>query len=195
MYCRRVYFMVPGFEPKAGDKVVDIGSNKGLYAVMAATAGADVLALEGQLGFVRMIEQNAAQNGVADRVQVVHALRGAETGALSTLAPRQESSAWSDDVGSVTMSELLGLSSFDCIDLMKMDIEGSEFSAFETAATWLPSVNRLVMEAHAEWGPPAQIIDQLEAAGFRTTLFNRYSRRVTERDDAVQYVFAAQQMG
>lgn len=64
-------------------RVLDAGTGSGILAVAAARlAGATVLAVDVDAGAVRVAAENAARNGVADRVEV----RQADAGALDGLA-------------------------------------------------------------------------------------------------------------
>jgi len=54
----------------AGERVLDIGTGIGLAAVLAARAGAHVVAIDVVEAAVRCARENAVLNGVADRVDV-----------------------------------------------------------------------------------------------------------------------------
>jgi precorrin-6B methylase 2 len=59
---------------REGDVVVDAGSGTGLLGLFAAQAGASkVYCLELNADFIAVIEQNAARNGLQDRIQAVNA--------------------------------------------------------------------------------------------------------------------------
>jgi release factor glutamine methyltransferase len=57
-------------ETRPGDRVLDMGTGCGVQAILAASAGADVLAVDVNPRAVRTARHNAALNGVADRVEV-----------------------------------------------------------------------------------------------------------------------------
>ncbi|MGH7386261.1 MAG: HemK2/MTQ2 family protein methyltransferase, partial [Candidatus Rokuibacteriota bacterium] len=57
---------------RAGDRVLEIGTGIGLAAVMAARAGARVVATDLVEAAVACARANAALNGVADHVEVLH---------------------------------------------------------------------------------------------------------------------------
>ena len=65
------------------------------------------------------------------------------------------------------MSELIA--SLPKIDLMKIDIEGSEFALFaeQTKAPWLTNVRRIAMEVHPEFGSTASLASTLAAHGLK----------------------------
>jgi release factor glutamine methyltransferase len=56
---------------RAGDRVLEIGTGIGLAAVLAARAGARVIATDVVEAAVRCARANAVLNGVADRIDVV----------------------------------------------------------------------------------------------------------------------------
>ena len=55
---------------RSGERVLEIGAGAGLAAVMAARAGAEVIATDVRPEAVACTRENAARNGVADRVDV-----------------------------------------------------------------------------------------------------------------------------
>jgi release factor glutamine methyltransferase len=57
-------------EVRDGDRVLDMGTGCGLHAVLAASKGADVVAVDLNPHAVEAARANAARNGVADRVRV-----------------------------------------------------------------------------------------------------------------------------
>lgn len=61
LFCRRLSF-------RAGERVLEIGTGIGLAAVLAARAGARVVATDVVPAAVRCARENALLNGVADRV-------------------------------------------------------------------------------------------------------------------------------
>ena len=71
---------------RAGDRVLEIGTGIGLAAVLAARAGARVVATDVVDAAVRCARANAVVNGVADRVEVL-AGRRLRAGARARLRP------------------------------------------------------------------------------------------------------------
>jgi release factor glutamine methyltransferase len=57
-------------EARPGDRMLDMGTGCGVQGILAAIAGADVLAVDVNPRAVRTARHNAALNGVADRVEV-----------------------------------------------------------------------------------------------------------------------------
>ncbi len=55
-----------------GDRVLDMGTGSGINAVLAATRGAGVLAVDTNPRALDAAQANAARNGVADRIEVRH---------------------------------------------------------------------------------------------------------------------------
>jgi hypothetical protein len=65
----------------------------------------------------------------------------------------------------MTISELLQKHGLESVDLVKLDIEGSEFAIFRSPE-WLTRVSALCMEVHPEYGDPQEILTTLKCHAF-----------------------------
>jgi release factor glutamine methyltransferase len=57
-------------EVKQGERVLDVGTGSGVNAILAATRGAEVVAVDLNPHAVAAAEDNAERNGVADRISI-----------------------------------------------------------------------------------------------------------------------------
>lgn len=182
MYCRDVYrFRDPDFRPRPGMFVVDLGANAGLFSLYAAISGANVLAVEAQSGFAPTFDELMERNGVADRVTLVHALVGWTTGVLADADRRAAATHWGSEPPRPQLSELFDdhVPAEREIDLVKIDIEGSEYDLFADSS-WLSRVRRLVMEAHDGFGNPEDLVSTLTRSGFAVRRADADLRTVRE---------------
>jgi FkbM family methyltransferase len=154
------------FDVGRNDIVVDLGCNVGLFTVLAASAGRSVVAVEAQAWLLEKAHSTLQMNQCADRARLVHALVGADTGVFNA-NPGGLAEPWIGDPPRVCMSDLLA--SVPTVDLLKIDIEGSEFSLFseEQNLPWLTRVRRIVMEVHPEFGCASDLSSTLASNGFR----------------------------
>jgi len=180
IYCRRVYFALPGFDIRVGDIVMDLGANIGLFTTMAAVCGARVVAIEAQSGFHSIIEDNLRRNNCSERAQLELALVGGGTGILSSPQSRSNATHWGDEPRAATIRSLIQKHSLDRIDLLKIDIEGSEFDLFSGDLDWLKYVDRITMEVHTGFGDVHEIQDTLEVAGFSSVLLSSSNREIVK---------------
>jgi FkbM family methyltransferase len=194
VYCREVYFALPGFEVNAGDCVVDLGSQCGTFTALAAARGARVVAVEAQSGFIPVIESNLRANHCLDRVAVEWGLVGANTGLFSDPARRKAASHYQREAPVLALPEIIKKYGLRQIDLLKVDIEGSEFDLFRGDLSWLSIVKRIAMEVHLDCGEAGELASALEKAGFEVWLVDNDQRVVnalTRSDQqAGGYVFA-----
>jgi len=169
LYGRNIYFPQAGFIPPARSKVVDLGANVGLFSILCARLGADVLAVEAQSGFIEIARSNFALNDVETRIQLIHAMVGSSSGVFSQKESRKSSSHWIDDPPEVSMDNLLNGFLYGhqpIIHLLKIDIEGSEFDLFANHTDWLDKVRNISMEVHPEFGDVTILRDRIEKLGF-----------------------------
>ena len=177
IYCREVYAVVPS------DRViVDAGANIGLFTCFAAGRApqAKVHAIEPfPATFDRLVDTVRA-NRFDSRV-VCHCVALSSSPGVRTMSAAAEASqmfhlesgtaAAGTAVTATTLTALLDSIDAAAIDLLKMDIEGSEYDVLlSTAPAVLARIRRVDLEFHTapapEWTPQA-LVRHLSAAGLR----------------------------
>ena len=176
-------YAAAGFAIASGDRIVDGGANVGAFAVLAARAGGLVTAYEPHPETFSHLERNTAGLGV----RCVQAALVAEA-AESTVALAVGGTATHYRVGAgdetvhvpaVALTEAIG----DGCDLLKLDVEGSEFELLTgTPADVLARARRIACEVHPWAGEPAALSERLEAAGHRV--------EVRSKRDGLALIFA-----
>ena len=161
-----------GFAVDPGDRVVDGGANVGAFAVLAARAGALVGAYEPHPETFRHLERNTAGLGVrcvqaalvADAADPTVAL--AVDGGADT-HHRVGAGGEVLHVPALALAEAIG----DGCDLLKLDVEGSEFELLMgTPDDVLARVRRIACEVHPWAGEAAALCERLESVGHRVEL-------------------------
>jgi hypothetical protein len=135
--------------------VVDLGANRGIFALQAAVIAKQVIAVEALDKYGRLFAHNLALNH-RDNVEWIQAMVGSE--ALVSM----ESHVTLD------LAQVLSRATVP-IDLLKIDIEGSEFGLDLGAAA---DVKRIAMELHPRWGDPGKLVGQVAALGFDCRTFD-----------------------
>ena len=160
-------YAAPGFAVAPGERVVDGGANVGAFAVLAARAGAHVEAIEPHPETFRHLRRNTAGLDV----RCVHAALVAHaTVPTVALAAGAESTHHRVDEDDATLRvPALGLA--DAIgercDLLKLDVEGSEFELLLNAEPdVLRRAPRIACEAHPWAGEARELGARLRDAGY-----------------------------
>jgi hypothetical protein len=155
IYLRDCYFryLPPGTFASART-VVDIGSNRGAFSCMMTPVAAKIVAVEALPELAGIIRHNLHANGFGNFV-------------LETAFLGNGGELDGPGFDHLSMDELFRRHGLDHIDLMKMDIEGSEFSLFSQPG-WLHRVAALTMEVHPDCGDPSAIVACLQSQGFET---------------------------
>lgn len=179
IFFHRVYAVLP--EDRF---IVDVGANIGLFSCYAASSNRHrrVFALEPFPATFRRLEQSIERNRLESRVSARQAAVSDNTGiAKMTVGnlPSQMARIVDEsgdgalhDVPTLSLADCLEASGFASIDLLKIDIEGSEFRVLETAPPeCLERVRRISVEYHCPLAEPRgswqQLVRYLDRAGFK----------------------------
>ncbi|OLE81882.1 MAG: hypothetical protein AUG06_00175 [Actinobacteria bacterium 13_1_20CM_2_65_11] len=146
-----VYEKVPEFHPRHGWNVVDVGANIGAFAVRTAMLGARVYAFEPNPECFRRLKKAATGLNIECFEVAVGAARG-RANLASDSARTTKGSLTTDGSGIEVDVERLDqqLPNGIQIDLLKLDVEGSEEAALDGARSVLGAVQRVVLEFHSD---------------------------------------------
>jgi 23S rRNA U2552 (ribose-2'-O)-methylase RlmE/FtsJ len=132
--------------------VIDLGANRGAFSSLMTTKARFILSVECQEQYVPVIQHNMLMNNFTSYA-VETALVGAGGSVTDSNSPR------------LTVDELFQRHNIEFVDLIKLDIEGSEFALFDSA-DWLQRVNAISMEVHPLHGNPNDILKSITRHGF-----------------------------
>jgi FkbM family methyltransferase len=137
--------------------IFDLGANVGYSSAyfLSAFPNTTIVAVEPDPTNIEVCRLNLAPYGA--RVQLVHGAVWSSTSKLALSRPTSHNHEWATQVregvgGTVQgwdMPSLIDLSGREQIDLLKVDIEGSEVNVFgPDSASWLPKVRNICIELH-----------------------------------------------
>jgi FkbM family methyltransferase len=188
-WVRKVY-SPPGYRIGAGDTVIDIGANIGVFAAYAATraAGVRVFAYEPFPENIAWLKRNVTESRLTN-VEVRAQAVGAETCVRtlqvdpgdwimhSLFARPDGTDAQALAVECVSFDEVMNQPGVARCDLLKLDCEGSEYEILQGCAPdTLRRVRRIVGEFHEGEhiaGTARELCRYLEARAFRIDRFVR----------------------
>jgi FkbM family methyltransferase len=169
----------------AAPRVLDLGANVGVFSVCLRwlRPAASVLAVEPDPDNLRLLRENTASLG-PERFRILDAAVGGRPGEAllggNTSDGRRILQDGDVAVNMVPLADLLR----EPVDLLKMDIEGSEVAALKSAGEALRRVERAVVEYHLYAGAAGdlgELIAALETGGFDR--FRLFDSRVLPRND------------
>ena len=88
----------------------------------------------------------------------------------------------------ITMDDLLRRHGVASVDLIKLDIEGSEFALFDSAE-WLQRVTAISMEVHPRYGDPNVILERMKQNGFAYVVADENLHRIRDAKQA-SFIYA-----
>lgn len=162
LYILNVYLRFHTIDLGQTATVVDLGATGGLFTLLAASFAEKVVWVEADTDtrYQDILRHNMALNGL-DNYRVENVFVG--TGGA----------AWTTRQAPVKRLEtILNEHSLNLVDLLKVDIEGSEFGLFRDLEC-LDAVRRITIEVHSEHGDVDEIIAQLKAHGFAVMTWGR----------------------
>lgn len=159
IYIRDCYFRhFPSAIYHGANVVVDIGANRGVFSVLMAATARRVVAVEAQEHFRPVIQRNMQINGFKN-----YSIEVALIGKGGILA--------GSPVSQLTMEELFDRNGLNIVDLVKLDIEGSEFALFRNPG-WLNRVRAISMEVHQHHGSIEDVLDEIRRHDVKYVLAN-----------------------
>lgn len=144
--------------------IIDAGANIGLSAIYFANKYPDaiIIALEPEESNFRLLQRNASPY---PQIQPIRAALWKEAKQISLIDPRHGHHGFqiaekplADDersglVDAMTVDTLMASMNLETVDLLKIDIEGSEKEVFENSAKWMPKVRVIMAELHDNMKP------------------------------------------
>ena len=182
IYLRRVY-RVDGKDRH----IIDLGANVGIFTLYAARCAqhSKILAVEPFPSTFRRLVANVRDHGLESRVTCLNAAVTSTNGVrvmpdapvpsqrrtlLSTISTSALDSVSSGtQVAGKTLKVILDENQIQQVDLLKVDIESSEYEVFfSTSQHVLARIHRIAMEYHGDCAPHSkeQLFDHLRSAGF-----------------------------
>jgi FkbM family methyltransferase len=166
--------------------IIDAGANIGLTSLYFADRCRDarIVAVEPEASNVDLLRRNT--NDVRNitvkagalwprKASLVLVNDNAEKWAFSVT----ENSKSLSNVASFTMTDILDEVGSDCVDLLKLDIEGAEKELFTCDwEEWLPKVRRIVIELHDRLVPGC-------SRAFYSAILTRNFRQITHGQNVV----------
>ncbi|MEM5804864.1 MAG: FkbM family methyltransferase [Candidatus Aenigmatarchaeota archaeon] len=163
------HMKVPGFKGKGNKVVLDIGANEGFYTfgMKKSNPKLKIVAVEPVPATFELLKRNVLGNGLKDIVLVNKALtrrKGRitfeivpEVSAVCGLDIAMQKRPWLDTkrikkitVESTTLADLCKELKIGNIDILKLDVEGSELDILRGSADFLPHISKIVIEWHSE---------------------------------------------
>jgi FkbM family methyltransferase len=155
--------------------IVDAGAYTGLstaYFAMRYPA-AKIIAIEPDEANFQLLQRNTAAFA---NVQAVRAALWVESGSVALADPGygpwglqvDGPTGTSTQVPAITMDEVLRDHQLDTIDLLKVDIEGSEKELFAAADSWIGRVDAICLELHDRFKPGCSRAFYRAVEGFGT---------------------------
>lgn len=179
IYLRRVYRV-----DEKDRNIVDLGANVGIFSLYAARCApqAEILAVEPFPSTFHRLVQTVRSHNIEERVRCLNAaatgtnyarvMRDAPVPSQRrTLMPNSPpaSVGFGTQVTGKTLETILDENHIQHVDLLKVDIEGSEYEVFLSSShRVLTRIHRIAMEYHGDCAPycKRQLFDHLGNAGF-----------------------------
>jgi len=162
--------------PARADYIIDAGANIGLFTLLMLKRypKATIICIEPESTNFELLEKNVSS------YRNVHCLKKAlwHEG-VSLMIKNRDSANWAfeiteqkiareAEITALTMAELITGFGLPCIDLIKIDIEGSEKELFSANLDWLAITKQVIVEIHEDTRPGAHqaVMDALLSRNF-----------------------------
>jgi len=161
------------FEILPDTNIIDVGACCGAYTLYALSRGANVIAIEPEPNNARTLQLNTVFNGFHGKVNIIRIALGDSDG-YTTLHTSKCSLAHStkyvperkESNIQVIQRRLDNINTPLKIDILKIDVEGSEIQVLNGSKTTFRKTNRVIIEVHSPQVSPEEVKILLEQQGF-----------------------------
>ena len=188
---KRMWELVNAALPPGG-VMLDLGGHIGYLSLAAAVSGRRVVTVEASPRNAALIAESVRENGLGERMTLIHAAVSDEAGTLEFRSdgPWGQVAVGPTSITTVSVSARTGaeiLASLDIahVDLIKMDVEGSEVRALTGLSDLLsrPDSPPVLYEANQEtlevFGAKAtDLFAMMEGFGYRNYLIDSEPRKL-----------------
>lgn len=158
--------------------VVDLGSNRGVFAALALAHGPSVrvTAVEVDPKYTKNRAEILALNGWTERQRVIPAFIGPRSPLTDTLVESIRQAGHPCEM--LSEDEFIETAGLTHIDFLKCDIEGSEYGLLHKDSKLLAMTDRLAIELHTNAGDAEGFITMLHDLGFETKVVHRIANTI-----------------
>lgn len=178
---------VPGYQPGAGDVILDVGAHIGTFALLASqkVPAGRVFAIEASQDSFNLLRINVALNGI-ENVSCHHLALSDRDGTCRLFHDRgnwghsvvKALSRSSESVRCLSLASFFNAQGIKACHFMKLNCEGSEFPILMSAdRDTLNAIGTLVVLYHTDlWTShnEADLVAHLQANGFHCSIRNRF---------------------
>lgn len=176
IYCAEEYRL-----PREAQTIVDLGANIGAFALFAAEhcKASRIIAVEPFPSTFARLQQMLQENQLEERIRTVQVAIGSSAGYVRmnaqanghTYARRVVEHGLSEtlEVQAITLASLLDQFDLENVDLLKVDIEGSEYAMVESCPREVLRRCRTIAMEYHDARRRQSLWDRLQQAGFRCT--------------------------
>ncbi|MEA2734699.1 MAG: hypothetical protein QOE14_1150 [Humisphaera sp.] len=162
VYLNGGYLTIP-----PGATVLDLGANRGLFTALALGSHPDVrcVCVEPRLSDCDIIRHMLKINGWESRAQICSAFLGGETQIQRDMVATEQQGIQQEYLSE---EEFIRRYALTKVDLIKCDIEGSEFELLRPGSKLLAMADQLAIEVHGGTDDPKrrQFVEMIRDQGF-----------------------------
>jgi len=160
--------------------IIDLGANIGLATryFAAHLPRSEILSVEPDPHNFEMLQRNTQELERAGRCRTIRAAAWSKAASLDLLALPEETAfdsfrvvesamASMQTVAALSVGEILERSKFPRVDILKIDIEGSEVEVFKGNVDWLRKTRSLAIEFHGDSREASRFDEVMRLHGFQ----------------------------
>jgi FkbM family methyltransferase len=177
---------VPNFPSKKDEVIIDLGANEGFYTLKAneKSPNSKIISVEPNPYAFQILKKNVSSNKLKNvtllnkavtskNARIIFEIVKGRTTVGSTKVYekyRDKEKLRKIKIDSITLEKLCRKYNIRSIDLLKIDVEGSEFDILKSSKNILPKIKKIVVEYHNAQKTKEKVKRILSKNGFKMLL-------------------------